>query len=211
MTARESMQPLVLKIGGSLVTTGIAHNVLAMAVASKRPVAIVPGGGAFADAVRAAQSEQGFDDATAHRLAIQAMHDMAAEFQDMQPGLMAVDSQAGFDEAWKQDRTPVWLPWPMVAHEPSIPQNWSITSDSLAAWLAGQLPGADVALVKSCVVPRDASLQALVAAGITDPQFPAFVAREGLSWHVLGEGDEARLARVLGLDAPDLGSASLSI
>jgi 5-(aminomethyl)-3-furanmethanol phosphate kinase len=194
------MPPLVLKIGGSLLATGRAHDVLAMVVQSKRHVVIVPGGGAFADAVREAQAEQGFNDAVAHRLAILAMHHMAAEFQDMQPGLTAAETIGEMQSAWQLRQTPVWLPWEMAGHEATIPQDWSMTSDGLAAWLAGKLEAAEVALVKSCVVPPDASLADLAAADVTDPQFPAFVAQGHLAWHVLGEGDEKRLSALLGIN-----------
>jgi hypothetical protein len=70
----------------------------------------------------------------------------------------------------------------------------------LAAWLAGKLGAAEVALVKSCVVPPEASLEALAAMEIIDTQFPMIVTRAGLTWHVLGEGDEKRLSALLASD-----------
>ena len=181
-----------------MVAPGGAREVLSLVAASPRQIVIVPGGGAYADAVRADQVTRGFSDAEAHKLAIRAMHQTAADFQALQSELTPAESVADIASAWAAGRVPVWLPWTMVQHETSIPQDWSVTSDSLAAWLAGQLEGAEVALVKSCAVPPDASLADLADAGITDPQFPAFVVRGDLKWHVLGAGDEARLIALLG-------------
>ena len=194
------MPPLVLKIGGSLLATGRARDVLTMAGCSPRRVVIVPGGGAFADAVREAQVEQGFSDAVGHRLAILAMHHMAAEFQDMQPGLTSAETIDEIQNAWNHGQLPLWLPWAMVEPEATIAQDWSMTSDGLAAWLAGQLGGAEVALVKSCTVPPEASLEVLAEAGITDTQFPKLVAQSGLTWLVLGAADDARLSALLASD-----------
>lgn len=191
------MPPLVVKIGGSLVAPGGAREVLSLVAASPRQIVVVPGGGAYADAVRADQVTQGFSDAEAHRLAIFAMHRMALDFQDMQPKLLAVDKIEAMRGAWATGRIPIWLPWAMVEHEANIARDWSVTSDGLAAWLAGQLGGAEVALIKSCAIPSGASLLSLATAGITDTQFPAFVAQAHVNWHVLGKSDGARLAAIL--------------
>ncbi len=195
----QTHRPLVLKIGGSLLATGQARHVLQRVAQSERRVVIVPGGGAFADAVRAAQAEQGFGDAVAHRLAILAMHQMAAEFQDMQPRLLPAESVSEIQSAWEASAIPVWLPWSMVQDDPSIAQDWSFTSDSLAAWLAAKLVDAEVLLVKSCRVPTGLALDRLAVAGIIDAQFPGVIAKSGLGWHVLGEGGEARLASLLAI------------
>ena len=78
----------------------------------------------------------------------------------------------------------------MVAHEASIPQDWTMTSDGLAAWLAAHIQGAEVALVKACLIPPGAGLDTLSDLGITDPQFPRIVKAARLDWHVLGAGEE---------------------
>ena len=191
------MLPLVLKIGGSLAGSDRARYVLDQVKRSARDIVVVPGGGVYADAVRTDQVREGFDDAEAHRRAIIAMHRIASEFQVLQPQLIPAGSEDAVRDAWRHARAAVWLPWPMVEQEPSIPQDWTVTSDALAAWLAAKLAG-EVALIKSCAIPAHASLQDLAAAGITDPQFPKLVAQSALVWHVLGEGDEGRLTQLLG-------------
>ncbi|MEQ1578040.1 MAG: uridylate kinase [Hyphomicrobium sp.] len=193
------MPPIVVKIGGSLANTGRAREILGLVARSPRRIIVVPGGGAYANAVRRDQAAQGFPDTQAHRLAILSMHRMATDFQSLQPRLRPVTSIVDITGVLSKGHKALWLPWPMVEHQVSIPQDWSMTSDGLAAWLAGQIPAAEVALVKSCVVPAQASLFDLAEAGITDTQFPAIVGQAELGWHVLGAGDDARLSGLLGI------------
>lgn len=182
--------PLVVKIGGSLSETGRLSAVLKLASAAPRPVVIVPGGGAFADAVRADQARKGFSDAEAHRLAILAMHDMAAHFMSLQPGFAGVERVADFHAAWRRGRVPIWLPARMCLRDATIPQDWSITSDGLAARLAEQLGRLPVVLVKSVRVARSAAARTLAARGIVDPAFAAITRRSGLRWSIAGPGEE---------------------
>ena len=191
------MPPLVLKIGGSLAGSGTLRGLLDLAVSAARPIIIVPGGGAYADAVRTDQMKHGLSDVQAHRLAILAMHRMAADFQSIQPALLLAQSLDDMNDAWSQHRTPVWLPWTMVEHEPSVAQDWSMTSDGLAAWLAAKIGGAEVALVKACAVPPNATLEDLAAAGIIDAQFPKIVTGANLKWHVFGPDDGQRLTALV--------------
>jgi hypothetical protein len=72
-----------------------------------------------------------------------------------------------------------------------------MTSDSLAAWLAGEIGATDVALVKSCAVDPAATLDDFTASGIVDPLFRDYVEKLNLSWSVIGEGDDAALARLV--------------
>lgn len=188
---------LVLKLGGSLLESGRLAPVLEIVAKRKRPVIVVPGGGKFADQVRDAQSQNGFDDATAHRLALFAMHQMANVIVSRQPHFATAATKEEFGLAGVNGLVPVWLPGPMAGADSSIPKSWDMTSDSLAAWLATETGAAEVALVKSCAVDPAATLEQLAAAGIVDPLFRGYVERAGLRWSVIGEGDDARLARLL--------------
>src|ERR1700740_2356469 len=63
----------VVKLGGSLASKPQRSAWLDTLVNWGGPLLLVPGGGPFADCVRKAQSAMGFDDVTAHRLALIAM------------------------------------------------------------------------------------------------------------------------------------------
>ncbi len=191
------MKPLVLKIGGSLAETGRLRAALALVSRARRPVVVVPGGGPFVDAVREAQAGLGLSDAAAHDMAILAMHQMAAAMTDIAPRLVAADTTREMQRTWRGRRIPVWLPARLCAGDRRIPRDWSVTSDGLAARLAERLGGAEVALMKSCAVPRGASPATLARHGIVDPVFPAIVARAALHWHVLGPGETATLAGLI--------------
>ena len=199
------MSPLVLKLGGSLAESGRLRATLALVTRARRPVVVVPGGGPFADAVREAQADLGFSDAAAHDMALAAMHQMATAMTDLAPRLVAADTRRAMVRAWRDRRIPVWLPARLCAADKTIPRDWSITSDGLAARLAERLGGAEVALLKSCAVPRGAAVETLTALGIVDPVFPAIVERASLVWHVLGPGEGATLAALIDVKghAPD--------
>lgn len=190
--------PLVLKLGGSLLESGRLSGVLEIAARRKRPVIVVPGGGKFADQVREAQTLQGFDNASAHRLALFAMHQMANVICSRSRQFVPAATREEIGLAGVNGLVPVWLPAKMAGADPEIEKSWHMTSDSLAAWLAAHVGAPEVALVKSCSVKADAMLESLAAAGITDPLFPAYVRRSGLRWSVVGAADEDRLARLVG-------------
>lgn len=189
--------PLVIKIGGSLAKSGRLADILKTIEARRRPVVIVPGGGVFADAVRDAQQQMGFDDALAHRLALHAMQQMAEVFVALSEAVTMVETLDGIAAALQSGEVPVWLPLAMIENDASIPADWSMTSDGIAAWLAERLGGAAVVLLKSAPVARDAGLEALQNSGIVDPVFPSIVRRARLDWSVLGAGDTGLFEELL--------------
>lgn len=168
--------PTVVKLGGSLAASAQLPCLL-QELARLPDLVIAPGGGPFADAVRRAQKERGFDDAAAHDMALLAM----AQFGRM------LAAQAGFRAAWGAGRIAaalardpshpplVWLPDP-ATDAPDVERSWRITGDSLALWLAHRLGARRLVLLKSCPIPTS-DLTALSAAGIVDEVFPG-MARE---------------------------------
>jgi 5-(aminomethyl)-3-furanmethanol phosphate kinase len=192
--ARSDTLPLVVKIGGSLVETGKLKSTLALIERASRPLVIVPGGGAFVDKVRDLQLAVRFDDHAAHRLAMLGMHQMAEVFIPLGARLLITDRVAGIADLIAVGRIPVWVPLPTLDRDDTIPADWSITSDGIAARLAELLGGADVVLVKSVDVAPGATPDDLAANGVVDAVFPSIVARSTLRWHVFGPSDEARFA-----------------
>ncbi len=165
----------VVKLGGSLAQSRELPHWLRACAALAGRVVLVPGGGPYADAVRRAQRAQGFDDAAAHALALGAMEQFGRQLCALQAGLIPAATAAALREALAAGLTPVWMARAMVLADAGIAPNWSVTSDSLAAWLAHGLRADGLVLVKS-VAAATADIHALAAAGVVDAAFPRWAA-----------------------------------
>jgi aspartokinase-like uncharacterized kinase len=189
----------VVKLGGSLLGTPELQSWLDMlANRSDGRTVIVPGGGVFADAVREAQHMAGFDDAVAHHAALLAMDQYGLVLKAMQPRLVTASSELEIAERSWQHRAIVWLPCQMVLADDAIPQNWDITSDSLAAWLAARLRAERLVLVKSAAfAPHEKTLARLSAEGVVDSCFPEFAARLSCPIHMVGKSAHADFSDAL--------------
>lgn len=188
----------VVKLGGSLQRAPELHDWLQLIAGSGGGrIVLVPGGGEYADAVRAAQRRAGFDDRTAHARALLAMEKFGMELVAHAPRLVPAGSQQEMDALLQQARVPVWMPRAMVLAEPGIPASWSITSDSLALWLAERLGAAALLLVKSAPLPAGADAAELATAGLVDEAFPDRCRNFGgmIGW--LERGESSRLRRAL--------------
>jgi aspartokinase-like uncharacterized kinase len=192
MTPTENSGLTVIKLGGSLVEAPELRRWLARIVEEPGPQVVVPGGGRFADAVRDAQAPLGLGEAACHRMALLAMAQLGCALVGMEPRLVAAPSVAEVQAALGQGRRPVWLPLDLLAGHAEIEENWRVTSDSLALWLARAL-GADLLLlVKSAGMPEgEATAEALARTGLVDAAFPA--------WRAGFEG-EVRLVHRSALD-----------
>ena len=162
----------VVKIGGSLETAPGLRALLQLLVEYGRSrIIIVPGGGRFADQVRAEQEATAMDDATAHRLAVQGMERYAAVLCGMNARVYPVTDPEAPGNAGDITSVPVWLPGKLLADQPGIPCNWQVTSDSLALWLADRIGAEAMILVKS-VSNRTADITRLAGTGYLDEYFP---------------------------------------
>lgn len=151
----------IVKLGGSLWDAPVLRRWLNAAVTAPRPVTVVPGGGPFADAVRAAQPVMGFDGRAAHRMAVLAMQQYAEALASLEPRLPLV-VEPGAEQAC------IWQPWPMAAETRDLHPTWDVTSDSIAAWLASRSGAEVLVLVKSTSLPKGTTLEQLGQGGIVD-------------------------------------------
>jgi aspartokinase-like uncharacterized kinase len=191
----------VVKLGGSLLgTPELKHWLSSIAQWGDGQVVIVPGGGLFADAVRAAQQQMMLSEASAHKLAVLAMNQYAHVLIDQEPSLVLAGSELELAERSWQHRGIVWLPSSMVLADATIAESWDVTSDSLAAWLASKLNATKLVMVKSALpdmtsfAKSQSTLSAssednvqplnqgpnvdvryLAEQGVVDAAFPAFV------------------------------------
>ena len=190
-------RPLVVKVGGGLLRAdgldGLRRACAeVIAISERRQVLVVPGGGPFADAVRAIDERVGLPDDVAHTLALQAMDQLGVLLRPMLPGadllaeLVAPRGVALLRAA------------PAFADRSEVPESWAVTSDSLAV-LAAAAIGSDSALLLKPVAgvlarwPSDeppvptltvAELELLQAGGggaAVDPYLAEAVRRTGIA------------------------------
>jgi 5-(aminomethyl)-3-furanmethanol phosphate kinase len=187
----------IVKLGGSHATGPHLKDWLAAIAAEAGSIAIVPGGGPFADAVRAAQAGIGYDDRAAHAMALMAMAQFGSALESLNPALRLTASRSAILRALKDGKVPVWSP-ERIARAAALPETWDLTSDSLAAWLAGALGAACLVLVKHGRFEAEAiDAHHLVARGVVDPLFPHYLKESGARVWLAAPTDSARLAEGL--------------
>jgi aspartokinase-like uncharacterized kinase len=195
----------VLKVGG-----GVGHEALpALCTAlgelgRRHPLLVVPGGAGFADAVRDADRRFGLRPATSHRMAVLGMEQFGWLLADLIPGAerCADLARAGAGRAC------VLLPAALPLER--LPASWDVTSDSIAAWVAGQTGAERLVLVKGVDglfadwPPRGQSLGRVSVAelaalrpGGVDPYFPTVLKGATFETWVVGGRDPERLVELL--------------
>ena len=191
------MSLTVVKLGGSTLADAALFGWIEALCQSRMPLVIVPGGGPFAHQVRNAQPSVSFSDAAAHAMAILAMEQFGVLLCDLNKRFIAARTREDMVEAAARGHIPVWLPSVMTRGRGDIPQSWDVTSDSLAAWLAGQLQANALLLIKQTRDIRvDDDALSLSRRGIVDPCFPSMLP-SGLALYVAGRDDLADAAEMM--------------
>lgn len=169
----------MVKVGGGLLRDegleGLGRACAeATEIAAHRPVLVVPGGGPFADAVRAVDEQVGLDDATAHALALRAMDQLGVLLRRLLPAELLEELVAPRGLALLQAA-------PAFAGRPDVPESWTVTSDSLAVLAAAAIGADEAVLLKSVdgVLGRWPS---------GDPALPALTADELRALQARGGG-----------------------
>jgi len=178
---------IVVKLGGSLEQSGELLDCLQQIEQHYQNhfVAIVPGGGAFADQVRAAQIRWQFDDRIAHVMALLAMQQMALLINGLKNQFSIAGSVADIKAQNNPSQIMVWSPDINDLDAAGISASWDITSDSLAAWLAGEVSASDLILVKSAVIAPDWNVPELAEKGIVDKAFCETVQNAAFNIHII--------------------------
>jgi dihydroneopterin aldolase len=195
-----SSRPLtVVKLGGSYAFSPVLGDWLEMVARNAGHLVLVPGGGPFADAVREAQPQMGFDDAAAHHMALLAMEQYGRALMSLNDALALAPSLAAIRRLLSARKIPVWAPTGMVLGRADIPSSWDVTSDSLAAWLARKLRARRLLLIKQIDPPADSiAADDLVRRGIVDRAFVSSLRACGVEASIIGPAQHAAAARALG-------------
>jgi aspartokinase-like uncharacterized kinase len=181
---------VVVKVGGGLSAHPGALEAVCgalTAAARRNRVLVVPGGGPFADAVRAFDEQHALGADAAHWMAILAMNQYAHVLAARIPGAVLIEEPGMVHRATSPSGIAVLAPYRWLHAADVLPHTWQATSDSAAAFVAGALDAVRLVLIK----PTDAPAEALV-----DPCF-ASVIPAGLCWDVLGWRQVSRLESLL--------------
>jgi aspartokinase-like uncharacterized kinase len=164
----------VVKVGGALLAHpahfDAALGVLGAAGRTRR-LLVVPGGGPFADAVREVDRRLGLSNDAAHWMAVLAMDQYAHLIASRLAGSVLVTGPADIRAAFSQSTAdtaqlaeglapvlsarsavhlmvPVLAPYRWLRDADPLPHSWDVTSDSIAAWVGGQIGAERLVLVK---------------------------------------------------------------
>ena len=178
----------IIKLGGSHAFSPTLRNWLDVIARGAGQAVLVPGGGPFADAVRAAQPRMNFDDRAAHRMALLAMEQYGHALASLDDRLVPAADEDAICRALAVRRVPVWMPYRMASEAPDIAESWDVTSDSLAAWLAVRLGASRLVLIKQVIVDGAPDLAALSRSGVIDPALGETLEGSGVELAILGPG-----------------------
>jgi probable H4MPT-linked C1 transfer pathway protein len=183
----------VVKVGGGLLAHPGALKHVLLRVDKAGSILLVPGGGPFADAVRNLESSVALSDYHAHHMAVLAMDQYAELLVHQLKGRGSrVETLRAAREAAREYRVPVLAPSRWLRQANPLPCSWDVTSDSIAAWVAGQAGVRHLVLVK----PPGATGK------LTDAYFEQALP-PGVTCEIVRADEEARLDAALGVLSPD--------
>ena len=196
----------IVKLGGSLNTDPRLPEWLELLVQlGGGRVAVVCGGGVFADEVRRSQAHWRFADLPAHNMAVLAMAQTAYLAQALNPKLHLAASKAEIRDVLRSGHTALWLPMEMLRERPDAHTNWDVASDSIALDLARKLNAERLVVVKSCAIAAGASLAELTQDGILDRRFASFAKGAAFPIDIVHKDDLARMRSLLLADGRPTG------
>jgi len=139
----------ILKVGGSLAEDPVSLATLCQklsALAKAYRILIVPGGGKFADTVRKFYKVYGLSNIVAHKMAILAMDQYGFFLSDITPNSYVSYSLKEISNSAK-GKLPIFLPSKLMFREDPLEHSWDVTSDTIAAYIAGLLHAEKLILV----------------------------------------------------------------
>jgi len=156
MSARRRLA--AVKVGGGLVPIPGALEVVCTAIRDAGrsvPIVVVPGGGPFADAVRAFGRTHRLSADAAHWMALLAMDQYAHALLERIEGATLVEEAGAVAAAVDPAGVAVLAPSRWMRAADVLPHTWDATSDSVAAFVAGALDVDHLVLVKPSVSNDD--------------------------------------------------------
>ncbi len=186
----------VIKLGGSLMRSSELGEWLStvQSLAAMTNIIIVPGGGEFADKVRETQASLGFDDQTAHRLALLAMSQYGYFLAGLDQNLQIVEDLESLLLSLDKNTPLLWLPTTLLKDESEISASWDYTSDSIALWLATKLSADRLILVKAKAMKQiKKPVEELIKNNVLDKGFQQLTAGFQGDIHLINKGGYQQL------------------
>ena len=191
----------VIQIGGNLADWVAMADWLTLAgrLAAKAPTVIVPTGGPFAETVREAEDMWRLSPTIVRRMMLLGMDNHALLLHGIRPDIVA--TAADFAAVWTNaaaDQASVWMPGGLARERADLVNDWDMSSDSLAAWLAVELGAERLILVNAGACPCHAvDTLGMIRDGLLGPDFPGWRRQfRGKVWCV-GRDRVEELAAVL--------------
>lgn len=172
----------VFKIGGSLLNWPHLSTQLQSLLdqCAARPIVLIVGGGAVADAVRDWDRTHPLGFVSSHTLAVRSMSLTARLLAELLPGCQLVDSLGNLARPTQNAGTQHWIL--DVSHDvlsapgrAALPASWDVTSDAIAAWVAARISAAQLVYVKSVAAPEPFTWEQAAARGLIDPSTPPLI------------------------------------
>lgn len=163
---------VVVKVGGGLLADVPRLNGVLETIAEAargRRLLVVPGGGPFADAVRDVDRRLGLSDDSAHWMAVLAMDQFAHIVAERLDGASLVVTFDDIAAALDNGRVPVLAPSRWLRDADPLPHSWDVTSDTIAAWIAGLVRASRIILIK----PAGSQGPGTLDAALVDARFSA--------------------------------------
>lgn len=206
----------VVKVGGGLGRGAGDEALRALCrvlgeLGARHPLLVVPGGAWFADAVRDADRRFALPATTSHRMAVLGMEQFGWLLSELIPGAVRC---AGLARARELGAGQVAVLLPAGAPLQALPAAWEVTSDSIAAWVAGRVGAGRLVLVKEDAglfadwparaeplvrlsVAELAALRASGRAAGVDEYLPTALAGARFETWVIGGRDPEHVAQLL--------------
>ena len=170
--------PVVVKLGGSLLVLPDLADRLHSVVQHLRgqKCLMVVGGGAAADDVRRLNDCYGLTPKRAHWNAIAAMSFNTANVSRVLGCLPVISNQLEAQAAWTNHDVILVEPALFLRNQRTtllglLPESWSVTSDSIAAFIALHWPSRQLLFCKSCDLLSH-TIEELCDAGLLDAWLP---------------------------------------
>jgi aspartokinase-like uncharacterized kinase len=173
----------VVKVGGSLLgwpelpgrlTTWLEAR---QAKDPTEAIVMIAGGGAAADWIRSLDQVHGLGEEAAHRLAMHALDLTAVVLARLLRRSIVVERIDSLAAAREAKTTLILAPRTVLneieRHGTNpLPASWDVTSDTIAARIAGHLGARSLVLIKSASAPAGVTREEAAGLGLVDPMLP---------------------------------------